>query len=80
MTVAIAASVCHRSELENCDVACLALGEADNQIFGGGEGCSCARDIALPHQDLCVAGMRQGEVGIGGDGAVIGCGRAGIKD
>ena len=35
--------------------------------------------IALPHQDLCLAGTRQGEARIGSDGAVIGCERAGVE-
>jgi len=33
-----------RSEDENCDVTCLTLGEPNSQIFGGGEGLSCAGD------------------------------------
>ena len=60
-----------------CDIR-LTLGETGSQFHGGHQGCAGARHIALPHQDLCLAGMRQGEAGIGSDGAVIGCERAGV--
>ena len=42
-------SLSARTEVENCDVTCLTLAEPDSQLFGGGEGSSCARDIPLSH-------------------------------
>ena len=57
-------------EVEESDVAGLALGQTGGHVLGSGQGGPCPRNIALPHQDLRLAGVSQGKTGIGGDGAV----------
>ena len=60
-------------------MAGLPLGQSGGHLLGRRQGRPRRRDIAFPHQDLGLAGMSQGETGIGGDGAVIGLDRAGIQ-
>jgi hypothetical protein len=68
-----------RTQIENCDMACLAFGDARNQFLCRPESRARPRDIAFAHQHLGLAGVRQGETGLGGDGAVIGRQRARVE-
>jgi hypothetical protein len=61
------------------DVTGLALRQTGGRVLGRRQGRPCRRNVALPHQDLGLAGVGQGKAGVGGDGAVISPGRAGVE-
>ena len=65
-------------KVEERDVARLPLRQSGARFLSRRQGCPCRHDIAFPHQDLGLTGMRQGKTGVIGDGAVIGLDRAGV--
>ena len=66
-------------QIEKGQVAGLARRQTGGHGLGFLEARPCGHDVAFPHQHLCLAGMGQGEAGIGGDGAVKGLDRAGVE-
>ena len=76
----IAASVWpEKARSKNRDMPGLARGHAGGHVLGRRQGRPRRRGLAFPHQDLGLAGMGQGETGVGGEGAVEGLDRAGIQ-
>lgn len=57
----------------------LARRQTRGHILGRREGRTRRCDVALAHQYLGLAGMGQGETGVGGDGAVKGLDRARVE-
>ena len=66
-------------QLEERDVTGLARRQAGGELLAAASAARAASYVALPQQDLRLAGMGQGEAGIGGDGAVVGLDRARIE-
>ncbi len=66
-------------QVEEPDVAGFALGQAGCRLLRRRQPCPCGREIALPQQHLRLAHIGQGKTRVGGDGAVISLGRAGIE-
>jgi len=66
-------------QIEEGEVAGLARRQTGGHSLGPLKARSRGHDVAFPHQHLRLAGVGQGETGIGGDGALKGLDRAGVE-
>src|SRR5262245_37553768 len=66
-------------EVEESDVTDLAFRQTGGCILGCRQGCPRRRSLAFAHEDLSLAGMGQGESGVGTEGTVKGLDRAWIE-